>query len=565
MNCPNCNGTISQHDRFCRHCGKPVVAPPPTPPVLHPHREGIRFPIELNDFGPAEILASYSGETWGTHIYTGHSAEPGEIKAPPEGCPEWVANSDWRCWFRRGLTVWDHVAQRIGSLLANEALELLKNLEMSDDWKINGIPIVERHKNEFSLGEEVRPKRSRKKKKTESEPPPEEPQPKPKFYEQERVRLIGPAAQEFYEYLRANEAQLKHMADEEDVLQQKADEYFFKIQIEFFHDIEISKFDGIDRKFPWTRQEYPLTFVCDLPPDRGTITLSEDGFWWIPVIEQPGHFKYDYERFISLEKAVAWVEQKIPELRAQDEEWQKNWDREQAEEEAQIAALPRKDLAPYWIDPGKLEPERITYRATIEVEYAPYSAKTREMSFGQKYYSDKEYYTPTMLADQLKLSRVQVDVEMPLEFMGWYFIRSTVTYLQESVAAAAAQRLWDQSAILEKLHEQKLVRARYGYEELETGYRAWLGECMGQDKDWPKPQSRAEHMARKAMSETLLCALDVNGWRAFRRLSFKDATDDDLLQTMHELRAKSRYQSAEARAESIQWLATHSTVNKQAR
>ena len=69
------------------------------------------------------------------------------------------------------------------------------------------------------------------------------------------------------------------------------------------------------------RQDYPPALVCDVPPDRGTITLSEDGFWWRPVIERPGRMKYDYEHFLRLEEALAWVEQKIPELRAQDEEW----------------------------------------------------------------------------------------------------------------------------------------------------------------------------------------------------------------------------------------------------
>ncbi len=61
------------------------------------------------------------------------------------------------------------------------------------------------------------------------------------------------------------------------------------------------------------------------------------------------------------------------------------------------------------------------------------------------------------------------------------------------------------------------------------------------------------------MRETLLHALDVNGWRAFLQISFKDRTDDQLLQRMHKLRSKSRYQSAETRAESTRWLAEHST------
>lgn len=561
MNCPSCNKTIAQNDRFCRYCGKPVVAPPPPSPAFRPHQKGIRIPIELNDFRPAEILASHSGSTWGAHIYTGRSPEPNEIKARPDGCPDWVESNDWQCWFRRGLAVWDHATQHIGTLLAGEALELLGTLESSNEWKTQGIAIVERHKNLLILDETPRPKRSRKKKGIEPEPAPEEPKPASKFYEKERVRLTGSAAQEFCTYLHNNEDQLRQMADEEEALQQKVSWGIFEIMVKFHHDQELSEFNEADRKFPWVRQEYPRGLVCNIPPDRGTITLSEDGFWWIPVIERPGHLKYDYERFLRLEEALVWVEQKIPELRARDEEWEKDWEREQAEEEARIAALPKKDLTPYWISPTDLEPERITYRALIEVEYLHYSAKTREMSFGEKQYYDEEYYTPTMLADQLKLSPAQVEVKRPYDYMGWYFIRSAVTYLQESVAATATQRLWDQSSILEKFREQKLIRARYGYEEVETGYRTWLGECQTQDKPWAKLASRAEHMAHQAMRETLLHALDVNGWRAYLEISFKHLPDEKLLESMHRARTKSRYQSVEERAESKQWLAAHSVAD----
>jgi len=41
------------------------------------------------------------------------------------------------------------------------------------------------------------------------------------------------------------------------------------------------------------------------------------------------------------------------------------------------------------------------------------------------------------------------------------------------------------------------------------------------------------------MRETLLYALDVNGWRAFIHMPFKYSTDDELLRAMHELRAES--------------------------
>ncbi len=163
-----------------------------------------------------------------------------------------------------------------------------------------------------------------------------------------------------------------------------------------------------------------------------------------------------------------------------------------------------------------------------------------------------------MLAHELGISPTQVDIEMPFEKMGLYFVWSVATYLQEPVAAAFAQQLWDHSAILDKFREQKVIRARYGYKEVETGYCTRLGVCASREKKlWPEPESRAEHMARKAMRETLLRALDVNGWRAFAQMPFKYSTDDELLHTMHELRIESPYQSTEARAESARWLEEH--------
>jgi len=555
MRCPHCDKTISQNDKFCRHCGKPVVAPPPPAPP-RPSPGHVAIPIEDNDFGPAEILAPHPGLTWGAHIYTGHSQHPHEVKERPEGCPEWVESNEWHTWFRRGLVVWEPVARRIGAMLAGEAIELLKQLQSSDGWKTLGIGVVERHENQLYLDESRHPKGRRKKKEAEPEPPAKDPEIKPKFYEQERLRLTGSAAEEFFAYLCANEAQLRHMADEEAALQQRANRALVDLLVKFHHRQELETFDGAGRQFPWVRRDYPAALICDVPPDRGTIMLSEDRFWWLAVIERPGRMKHD-DRFLLLEEAVAWVEQQIPELRARDEEWKKKWEREQAEEKAQIAALPKKDLTPYWIDPADLEPERITYHAMIEVEYVPYHSKTYEISFGEKRRYDEEYYTPTMLARELKISPAQVDIEMPVEGMGWYFIRSVAAYLQEPVAAAQAQQLWDQSAILDKFREQKVIRARYGYEEAETGYCTWLGVCENQEKVWSESKSRAEYMAQKAMRETLLHALDVNGWRAFLHLSFKDSTDDELLRTMHELRAKPHHQSAEARAESARWLAEH--------
>jgi len=263
MRCPHCNKTITQNDKFCRHCGKPVVAPPP-PAARRPSPGHVTIPIEDNDFGPAEILASHSGSTWGAHIYTGSSQHPHEVKARPEGCPEWVEKDDWHTWFRRGLVVWDLGARRIGAMLAGEAIELLKQIQSSDEWKIQGIAVVERHKNWLSLDEAPRPKLSRKKKEGEPEPPVEEPKPRPKFYEQERLRLTGSAAEEFFTYLCANEAQLRHMADEEEALQQNVSRAGFELLMRFHRAHELRSFDGSGRQFPWVHQDYLRTANASL-------------------------------------------------------------------------------------------------------------------------------------------------------------------------------------------------------------------------------------------------------------------------------------------------------------
>jgi hypothetical protein len=92
MQCPTCKKTIAKTDKFCRFCGEPVVPPPPEPPPRWPREPGaIAIPIENNDFGPGEILASYespTGSGWGAHIYTGSSEDAHDVKTRPAGCPE---------------------------------------------------------------------------------------------------------------------------------------------------------------------------------------------------------------------------------------------------------------------------------------------------------------------------------------------------------------------------------------------------------------------------------------------------------------------------------------------
>lgn len=249
-----------------------------------------------------------------------------------------------------------------------------------------------------------------------------------------------------------------------------------------------------------------------------------------------------------------WVEQTIPKLRAEDEKRAQEWEQEEAEEKARLTALPKRDLAPYWIEPSTLAPERITFRVIIDLEYEPYSFKKTEISFGEHRRSDEEFYTPTMIARELRLEPSRVEIKQRSPYAGLYIIRSVTTHYESQHATVRAQQLWDQSAILEKHKEHKVIRARYGVEEVETTYCVWLGGFDKPGDPWPTAQSRADYLAELAMRQTVLYALDVNGYRQRMEISSKYVSDDKLLESMHRARAESPHLPAAVRTESRQWL-----------
>jgi hypothetical protein len=563
MRCPKCNHTISKSDAFCRFCGERVVAPPPEP-RQPPAPDKIRIPIEDNDFGPAQILApveSQTGAGWGAHIYTGSSKDASEVKTCPDGCPDWVQSEDWPRWFRRGLVVWDGAGHGVGTLLAGEAIELLDKLRANDDWKADGVPIIERHENWLMLDQPTRRKRGGKKKNAEPEPPPEESQPKSRHYEQERLRLRDEPAQEFFAYLRANEDQLRRMADEEAHLRRAFQAGALKIWLRIAHEHELSEFDAKTWTFNWIRRDDAQAIVADVPPDRATIALDDEHFCWRPVIERPGRSKWgEWERFIKLDDAIRWAEEELPRLHAQDEELDRQWEREEAEDLARVAALPVMDLAPFRISASELEPAHVTYRLFIELECVPYKSEREEISFGEFRHSKKQFYRPARLASELDLNPAQVSVEQLGDRYGLYRVYSAVTYHDAPLAAAQAQAVWDHSSIGARFAENAIVRARYGYQEIETEYCVWLGqlERPNSPRPWSLPETRTEYMQNLALDETLLRAMDLNGYRKHHKLRFKYLTDDDLQEAMHYQRADSPYQLADAKAESERWLQSHS-------
>lgn len=138
--------------------------------------------------------------------------------------------------------------------------------------------------------------------------------------------------------------------------------------------------------------------MADVPPDRATITLMENGIWWQPILERPGHFKSEDERFLSLDEALKWAEAEIPRLRREGEGAARKREEEEAADPARVAALPTHDLTPYWIDPTALGPAHITYRAYVELDYGPAESEKDEISFGECWHFHKRDFTAAQLA-----------------------------------------------------------------------------------------------------------------------------------------------------------------------
>lgn len=546
MHCQNCDKTISQKDRFCRHCGMTVTSDAIQASRL---RDDERYHALLRN--QIIVRCEPASGTWGAHIYESDSAN--HPRSRPRGCPEWVEQRDWERWFHAGLVVWDNAAQRIGALYAAEALRLIEDLQSSDGWKSAGIAIAER--GHFIRLSHPSPTKGSQEKAAEAEQSDDARQ--PELSVDERLRLSGPSADEFYAFLRTHEALLRRMAAEHEKRAQTALAQVYELILGSRNRREADEIQLAGRAFPW-RREAGGEFVADVQPDRVTVQLSSNRIWWQPIIERPGRFKWDDERFPSLEAALKWAEEEIPRLRRADEESARKREEEEAADLASVAALPTLDLTPYWIDPATLEPEHVTYRAYIELDYAPATSKKIEISFGEYLHLDERYFTAAQLLGELRLNSDQVELRQLDPEMGLYRVYSRATFADAPLAAAEAQRIWDRSAIAEQFAKKKVERARYGYRELETDYCVWLGWLeLTPSVFWTSQESRTDYINERAVAETLSYALDVNGYRKHFKLGFKDLSDEALLWKLHNQRKQSKLVPAGARIESQRWLQAH--------
>ena len=503
--------------------------------------------------------------TWGIKLnrgYRGSYLSPSSSK----DCPSWARGyyrNEWES--EPGLVVWNDASQKMERLWAGEALRVLQKLRQDDRWRTEGFPvtrIVRHHRPQQEPQQEPKRKTSRKKKKQAPEPVAEEAKPeieetKPEYedVEEEILRLNPQGSVELFDFLQQHEPLLKEMAEEEEKRKREAFSKVYTILFRGHHERQAQDADLSRRSLPWIHHADTHTLVCDTPPNRGTVQISKDGWFWEACIERPDQFKHTSPYFFELEEALDWTEKELLSAQEEAKEEEESVELETSTTKSQI------DLTPYRIDPAALEPARVTYRVVIYLERVPEQFKTMEMSFGKLMRYDEKYPSLLKVLDELKLDESVVKFEQPggINF-GWYFLFSTATYYEEAVARAQAQKLWEASTIQRLYKEGKVTRARFGIEEVETNFCTWLGAVEDPKHPWAQPKTRSEHMTNWAMQETIAYALDVVRFREDRKLSREDVSDEKLLRVLHERRAQSKYIPIEARAESEHWLASHPDV-----
>lgn len=485
----------------------------------------------------------HSEQTWGAEINRrGYGS-----KTIPELCLEWitpVAKDDWQ---KKGVVVWSHQAQRVEVLSAAHALQYLEHMRTNDDWQTDGIPIL---RQSIVLKLEDTRKRKDKRNKDEEDPDTEEKTSKGETVVEERFRLSPDQSIEFLKILEMNEAILQEMADEDERERSRVLWQVYSYILKFGHDREVDEIDFSARSFKWEKDPLANRWVCDRPPNRGSVISTDDNLFWQGCIERPDRFK-DYSRsLVKLEAALTWVEQQL-EAAEQEADEPEEGDKWQRVPLVELIAQKREELADYWIDPATLEPERITYQAIISLDCAPYDYKTMEMSFGKELRYDEKFASPAQLARELELDS-QLDIKHHVS--GFFMITSRVTYYQQDIAMAQAQRFWDQSTIVQQHRAGKVTRAEYGIVEVETGHEIIIGACEDPDRPYPPPKSREEHLAEAALGKTLEYALDVEGYRAYLGFRSGRISDEQILEMMHSRRARSSHIPMEAQLESERWL-----------
>jgi hypothetical protein len=509
-----------------------------------------------------EKVDQTDGKSWGVRY--NHSTLYHRKKSDvPEGCPSWARSIDIDHWDSKGVVIWNNATQKMEMLSGGEAIALLNKLKTTSQWKTEGISIT-RRVYQVSLDN---PKKSTKKKTKEiqeSEVENNKSSPNSGWIDQETLRLPADAGDGLINFLQSKENELIQMAEVEDKLARETWMKVVDLLIKFSRDQEVSEVDFSHRPFKWETPSKDNRWICHDGSNRGVVYLSDHKLFWNACVEFQGHYwqsKYD---FTELQNAVQWVEEELATLRNKSND-KVDSDPKTKEEREKDRARIRQKLAdsPFWIDPTQLEPEQVTFQIVIDLFYLPYEYKVGETVFGETYHYDQRYPPLIKLATELNLDPDQFKIERPFGETGeWYQFLSLVSYYQDTLAASQAQNAWDHSTIVQHFKSGKISRARYGYQEIETGYPIYLGGCDAPEQQpWGKPTTRAKYLVEKALRESIFYSLDVDDFRDYLGISPEIMDDDGVIRQMHEAWAESKSIPIEARKESQLWLVEHSQTN----
>jgi len=472
----------------------------------------------------------------------------------PEGCPEWLESNQFQTWQKQGLIIWNNADRKIETLHGTEALELLNALVSQDAWKSSGVSITRLvHRIEMNL-----PSRKKRKK---GEPEPAVEKPKGEDVYEEIIHLPPEAGYELIELLEAKKQIITHMAEQEKKRAQDARRQAWDILFELSHKHEMKEFDFKVSFFEWQRDD-DTRMTCRYQVAEGRIWLAEDKLFWNTCVKREGHVGNSHH-FIKFAEAVDWVEKEIVHLANEPDMIKEERILSNEEIHANRARLKTKLInGPFWIDAARMEPQRITYKVLIDLEAKPISYKSFETICGDTHKFPDRYPTPGKLANDIHLDAGHFQISQMLGDNSEHFrFVSLTTYYQETSAAEQAQQVWNQSRMLQLFKTGEIVRGRFGYQEVETGYITLLGACGQTDHVWREEENRSEFMESKALRESLSFALDVNDYRDFLGLSPELISDERLLESMHKTRSDSKFIPDEARRESLVWLAQHKPLD----
>jgi len=295
------------------------------------------------------------------------------------------------------------------------------------------------------------------------------------------VRLPPEAGLELIELINANKIIITNMAEREKKQFNDAMHQMIELALEFSRKEEVAKFDFSNRQFQWLSNT-PNRWICHDSKADGHVCVGEAKLFWCACVKRKWKTEKS-EYFQEFSNAIEWVEAGLMELADEPESPEASFPNDEASRKATLAQLKdRLRASQFWIDPSVMEPSRISYKIFIEIEAAPTSFETITTRCGDTIRVKERFPGQSKLALIINLDRDQFDFEQPLgDNSDWHLITSLTTFYQENAVADQSQKIWNQSKITQQFKEKNIRRARYGYQEVETGYRIFLGACDNQD------------------------------------------------------------------------------------